>query len=53
VDEKHPAGWFGLHMVERAQGDSAAAQKALEATQKLVPGATLIHPDSAAGKPRP
>ena len=46
VDEKHPAAWFGLHMVERAQGNAAAAQRALEQTQKLVPGATLIHPDS-------
>ena len=44
IDDRQPAGWFGIYMVELATGDTAAAQRALRRAQKLVPGATLIHP---------
>ena len=44
ADEKQPAGWFGIYMVELAEGNAPQAQAALKKAQKLVPGATLLHP---------
>jgi len=44
LDADQPAGWFGIYMVELANGNNGAAQRALRRAQKLVPGATLIHP---------
>lgn len=44
ADDKQPAGWFGIYMVELALGNAEAAGKALDKAQGMVPGATLIHP---------
>jgi Flp pilus assembly protein TadD len=40
------AGWFGIYMAQRELGDQAAAQAALDRARDLVPGATLMHPDT-------
>lgn len=53
ADEKQPAGWFGIYMVELAAGNAEAAGKALDRAQKLVPGATLIHPNRNDAPPNP
>ena len=53
ADEKQPAGWFGIYMVELAAGNAEAAGKALDRAQKLVPGATLIHPSRKDAPPNP
>ena len=53
ADQKQPAGWFGLYMVELAAGNAEAAGKALDRAQKLVPGATLIHPNKNDAPPNP
>lgn len=44
IDENAAAGWFGIYMVEQAQGNAAAADSALERARKQAPGATIIHP---------
>jgi len=38
------AGWFGIYMAQRALGDSARADSAMERARSLAPGASLIHP---------
>ena len=53
ADQKQPAGWFGMYMVELAAGNAEAAGKALDRAQKLVPGATLIHPNKNDAPPNP
>jgi len=40
------AGWFGLAMVERQLGNSAAADSAMARVRALTPGASLLRPDS-------
>ena len=40
------AGWFGIYMAQRELGDETAAQVALDRARDLVPGATLMHPDT-------
>jgi len=45
IDDEHAAPWFGLFMVERAAGDTAAATQALRRARDLAPGASLIHPE--------
>jgi Flp pilus assembly protein TadD len=44
-DAKSKPAWFGLYLAERALGNAAAANAALERAQKLAPGATLLRPD--------
>ena len=46
LDPSIGAGWFGVYMAQRELGDLEAAEAALEQARGLVPGATLIHPDS-------
>ncbi len=41
------AAWFGVYMVEQARGNTEAAAEALARAQKVMPGATLLHPESA------
>lgn len=41
------AAWFGVYMVERARGNAEAAEEALARAQKVMPDATLLHPESA------
>jgi len=41
------AGWFGVYMSQRELGNAEAAEAALERAQSIVPGASLLHPDSA------
>lgn len=36
------AAWFGLYMAERANGNAAAADSALERARALLPGASLL-----------
>lgn len=36
------AAWFGLYMAERALGNAAAADSALERARALLPGASLL-----------
>lgn len=38
------AAWFGVYMVERARGNTEAAESALARAQQTMPGATLLHP---------
>ena len=45
IDDEQPAGWFGIYMVELAEGNGKAAEEALKRAQKLMPGASLIHPE--------
>lgn len=44
------AGWFGLSMVERQLGNAAAADSAMQRVRELVPGATLLEPDTSGGR---
>lgn len=46
VDDKVPAGWFGVYMAEAALGHPEAADSAMARAQELAPGASLIHPDT-------
>jgi len=46
LDPDVGAAWFGVYMAEHALGNDSAAAVALERAQKVVPGATLIHPTS-------
>jgi len=46
LDPTIGAGWFGVYMAHRELGDLEAAEAALERARSLVPGATLMHPDS-------
>jgi tetratricopeptide (TPR) repeat protein len=43
------AAWFGLHMAERARGDSAAAAEALHHAEALTPGLGFGHPGPGDG----
>ncbi len=43
MDSSVTAAWFGAYMAERALGNEAAANEALERAQQLAPGASLIH----------
>lgn len=43
--EESPAPWFGIFMVHRARGDSAAADTALAQVRELSPEASLVHPE--------
>lgn len=45
------AAWFGVYMVERARGNTEAAEAALIRAQESMPGATLLHPDSGNDSP--
>jgi len=36
------AAWFGLYMAERANGNDAAADSALNRARELLPGASLL-----------
>lgn len=45
ADPGAAAPWFGLFMVEREDGDTAAARAAIDRARELAPGATLMHPD--------
>ena len=38
------AAWFGVYMVEQARGNIEAAEEALARAQKVMPGASLLHP---------
>lgn len=40
------AAWFGVYMVEQARGNTEAAAEALARAQKVMPGASLLHPES-------
>src|SRR5690606_18019454 len=42
------AAWFGLSMVERQLGNIPAADSAMDRVRALAPGASLVHPDTAA-----
>lgn len=44
ADSAIAAGWFGVYMAQRALGDFAAAEQAMERARSLAPGATLVHP---------
>lgn len=44
IDGEVAAAWFGVYMAEKALGNEAAADSALQRAQGLAPGATLIHP---------
>jgi Flp pilus assembly protein TadD len=46
IDSEQAAPWFGLYMAERALGNVAGADSALQRAQKVAPGASLIHPGS-------
>ena len=46
LDPEVGAGWFGVYMAQRELGEAEAAEVALERARRLVPGATLLHPDS-------
>lgn len=46
IDSEQAAPWFGIYMAERALGNVAAADSALQRAQKIAPGASLIHPRS-------
>jgi tetratricopeptide (TPR) repeat protein len=41
------SGWFGLYMAHRELGNEDEAAAALERARSIVPGATLLHQDSA------
>jgi lipopolysaccharide biosynthesis regulator YciM len=41
------SGWFGLYMAHRELGDEDEAAAALARARSIVPGATLLHQDSA------
>jgi len=47
LDPDVGAGWFGVYMAQRELGELEAAEIALERARSLMPGATLMHPDSA------
>ena len=47
LDPDFGAAWFGVYMVERARGNTEAAEEALARAQKAMPDASLIHPESA------
>ena len=44
MEEDVAAAWFGVYMAQKALGNDAAADSALEQAQGLAPGATLMHP---------
>ncbi len=46
LDPESAPGWFGVYMAHRELGHMEEAQAALEHTRGLVPGATLMHPDT-------
>lgn len=46
LDPENAPGWFGVYMAHRELGNMEEAQAALEHTRELVPGATLMHPDT-------
>lgn len=46
-------GWFGIFMAERALGNAAAADSALERARRAAPGASLLRPDTTSNRPDP
>ena len=47
LDPDVAAAWFGVYMAEHALGHPEAAQAALERARSIVPGATMLHGDTA------
>ena len=46
LEEGLAAGWFGVYMAERALGNEAQAEAALERARNAVPGATMLREES-------
>jgi tetratricopeptide (TPR) repeat protein len=44
IDSDAAAAWFGVYMAEKALGNEAAAEEALQRAQDVQPGATLLRP---------
>lgn len=42
IDDDEAAAWFGIYMTQRAKGNAAAADSALNKAQKLAPGASIL-----------
>lgn len=44
ISPENAPAWFGVYMAERALGNPAAADSALQTVMSLAPGASLVHP---------
>ena len=47
ISPDNAPAWFGVYMAERALGNQAAADSALQTVMSLAPGASLVHPPQA------
>ena len=44
ISPDNSSAWFGVYMAERALGNQAVADSALQTVMSLAPGASLVHP---------